>query len=290
MGKARKVGKPKAPAPPTPKPKPKVEIVEAEVISDAYRDVVEVKPESKRRKTPHFQGGKVTEGTRKRQPPSPQKTRKSSATYANDPDEPDRCHAAAKSTGKRCGKPSARGMQVCRIHGGKSPGGPIIHGGYSRVLAAKLSAIYEDGRENEQMLFDMTETLALSHVVLTRSIERAQAADVPFFRKRSKDLLDEALELGAESDLKGMGAKLQELRKLLASGVREDGALRHMQEAIEQMAKHKKESWEVRLKAAHALNERDLVLVSARFIDIAITTLGAKDAARLAQAIDREGF
>ena len=33
-----------------------------------------------------------------------------------------RCHAKAKSTGKRCRQVAMKGKRVCFIHGGKSPG------------------------------------------------------------------------------------------------------------------------------------------------------------------------
>lgn len=38
-----------------------------------------------------------------------------------DMDATPRCHAFAKTTGKRCGQPSIRGGTVCIVHGGASP-------------------------------------------------------------------------------------------------------------------------------------------------------------------------
>ncbi len=45
-----------------------------------------------------------------------------------------RCHAKSKRTHEQCHAYAMRGKQVCRMHGGKSPGGPIKHGRYSKSL------------------------------------------------------------------------------------------------------------------------------------------------------------
>jgi len=298
MAKARKVGKATkkkamekaTKVTPASVETPSVEIVPVTDTPITPAEVVVDEPQLPDPPKPKRKKGKISEGTRNRTPPRPQKTRKSKAKFADDPTEPDRCHAAAKSTGERCGQPSIRGMQVCYLHGGKSTGGPVKHGGYSRVLQKRRAALYDNARANDEMLYDLTETLALSHVVLTRAIERAQEADVPEFRSRARALLGDAFVLGAENKHAAMAAKLQELKRLLDSGVREDRALKHMTEAIDSMATRKKESWDVRLKAAHALNERDLEMIMARVIDICIRTVGAEDAQRIAQELDREGF
>ena len=278
------------PAPdPAPAP-PSAVIVPAEPLPAAVAAVFANEPDGPD-PTPKklWKRGKVSEGTRKPNRPTPKPPYKSTAQYADDPTEPNRCHAARKSDGERCGQKSMRGTAVCRLHGGKSTGGPIKHGGYSRSLMKFLPA-YNDGRDNADMLYDLTETLALSHAVLTRSLERAEEADVPEFRTRARALLADAFQLGKENKHAEMASKLRELSRFLDEGIKEDRAIRHVCDAIEAMATRKKESWDIRLKAAHALNERDLELVMARVIDTCIRTVGVKDAQRIAQELSREGF
>jgi hypothetical protein len=65
-----------------------------------------------------------------------------------------RCHAKAKSTGKRCNSPAVKGWTVCRMHGagGGAPtgsgNGAWVHGGRSqsveqnrRTLAALIKQV-----------------------------------------------------------------------------------------------------------------------------------------------------
>lgn len=219
--------------------------------------------------------------------PRPPKNRKSSAKYADDPTEPLRCHAAKKSDGKRCGQKSVRGQMTCRMHGGKGSGAPIKHGGYSQALG-KWRQTYEAAIQNEQMLFDLTETLALSHVVMERAAVRAEDADTPQMRKRSLDILNAALMPGR--DPTEAAKLLAELRTLLRDGVKEDRALQYLSDSIERFATRKEKAWDVRLKAAHAMNEKDLACVFTRIIDIAIEVLGPDDAGRFALRLDSEGL
>jgi hypothetical protein len=45
-----------------------------------------------------------------------------------------RCGAYARTTGKPCMAPAVRGKHRCRMHGGKSPGRPAIHGRYTLAV------------------------------------------------------------------------------------------------------------------------------------------------------------
>lgn len=225
-----------------------------------------------------------------RRKPRPDPRRQSKAKFKDDPTEPRRCHAATKA-GTRC-QNSVWGEDgfVCAMHGGKSPGRPAKHGGYSRVLGELKLRLYDHAIANENMLYDLRETLALSHVVLTQAIEKAEAGDVPKLRTRALALLREAFELGESDDPVGMAAKLRELERLLVDGVKDAEAVEHMRQAIEDMAKRQKDSWGIRLKAEQVVNERDLQLYSAAMIACAKRVFGGDGAARLAQEFISEGL
>ena len=58
-----------------------------------------------------------------------------------------RCHACAKSTGKRCNAPARHGWHVCRMHGagGGAPTGPAngawVHGDRSKAAAKDFQSL-----------------------------------------------------------------------------------------------------------------------------------------------------
>lgn len=66
------------------------------------------------------------------------------------------CTARSKQSGAQCKKDAVSGRTVCHIHGGKSLAGlaspRLSHGRYSRVLPARLSARYEEARQDMALL------------------------------------------------------------------------------------------------------------------------------------------
>lgn len=50
-----------------------------------------------------------------------------------------RCGAHARTTGQPCQAPAIKGKGRCRMHGGKSPGRPMIHGRYSQAFKTQKS-------------------------------------------------------------------------------------------------------------------------------------------------------
>ena len=85
-------------------------------------------------------------------------------------DEPNRCCAKAKSTQRRCGKPSVTGRRVCRLHGGMG-GRPIVHGRRSRALG-RLREAYNEARDDPSLM-DLRDTLALLDIVVQDAAKRA---------------------------------------------------------------------------------------------------------------------
>ena len=49
-----------------------------------------------------------------------------------------RCGAYARTTGQPCQAPAIKGKARCRMHGGKSPGRPKLHGRYSQAYMAQI--------------------------------------------------------------------------------------------------------------------------------------------------------
>ncbi len=61
------------------------------------------------------------------------------------------CGAKTRA-GTPCRAPAIRNRARCRMHGGKSPGRPIIHGNYCREDGPNLTALRERAERYERAL------------------------------------------------------------------------------------------------------------------------------------------
>lgn len=86
-------------------------------------------------------------------------------------DDTRRCKAKAKGTGERCKNPVVEGKQVCRIHGGLSPGRPIVHGRYSVTKRQALREKIEQFRADPQA-GDLRDELAILRALLEDYLNR----------------------------------------------------------------------------------------------------------------------
>ena len=215
---------------------------------------------------------------RKRGEPS---KKKSTATF-EDGDEPKRCRAKSKQSGKRCGQPKVPGREVCRFHGGNA-GRPPKHGRYSGKLGS-YSEMYDDALGDTKSLLDLRDTLALLEVNVQRAASRAADRDTPDFRQRALELF---LEARASNDAGVVRTKLGELGQLLERGGDEDTAFEKLTTAAEKMAVRQEKAWGIQLQAAQVINARDLVTILVRFIDI-VQQEAPDHVARVAQRVDAE--
>lgn len=82
-----------------------------------------------------------------------------------------RCQAKARGTGERCKNKVVEGKRVCRIHGGLSPGRPIIHGRYSvqkrKALREKIEQFRADPAAG-----DLRDELAVLRALLEDYLNR----------------------------------------------------------------------------------------------------------------------
>ena len=197
-------------------------------------------------------------------------------------DEPWRCCAKSKQSGKRCGQRAVPGRYVCRFHGGNA-GRPPINGRYSKSLG-KFREAYEEARQDPSLM-DLRETLALMDLGVQKAVSRAAEADTPEFRERALALL-EAVE--ASQGQEDGPRHLEALREHLERGVMEDKALEELAKSAERLAKRQEKAWSIKLDAANAINARDLVAVLARFADIVISEADKDAAGRIVRRIDTE--
>lgn len=91
-----------------------------------------------------------------------------------------KCKARGRTSKRPCGNPPMIGREVCRMHGGSTPRGQdspnYKHGLYSQyareALAEKIRAL----REQEDLLCDLREVLAVQGALLAEALERQELA------------------------------------------------------------------------------------------------------------------
>lgn len=208
--------------------------------------------------------------------------RKSSTTYEPG-DEPYRCCAKAKQTGKRCGNDIVPGRRVCKIHGGL--GGRVGTGRWTDALG-KLGPIFDEIQADED-LTDMTRPLALLSLVVEQRMERVDKKDTPEFRKQARKLYDDARDLAA-TDPEGAAQAMSDLGKLLRDGVSQDAAIDSLVASVEKYRRALEEFWKIRLARQSVMNERDIISLFAYFMQTAQDELGTDGSAKLLRRLDRE--
>lgn len=222
--------------------------------------------------------------------PSKPYRKKSRAKYADDPTEPDRCHAARKSDGERCGNRSTPGQMVCRYHGGKSDGsGTLKTGRFSYVLQRSREA-YEDALADRAGLHNLDETLAVLHVLTERAAKRMEDSDTPELRTAALGKLKDALAAMDAGDGAKAGRDFRELHDILENGIAADQAEAALVEAAERLAKRKEAATALQLKGAEVMNKTALVAAFGRMLQIFALHGGPKAAAAAAREIATELF
>jgi hypothetical protein len=214
---------------------------------------------------------------------------RSKAKYADDPSEPNRCHAANKRNGERCRRSVVRGQLVCRLHGGASTGRPTTVGKFSKVLT-RMRESYEDALSDRDALYSLDETLSLMQVLTERALQRAEECDSPNLRSNAFGLLKDALASMDSGDGKRAGVLFRELYDLLEVGVAEDSTTDALTKAVEKFAARKERAWDVRLKAADVMNKKDMTILIGRFIDSVVKHGSAEVARKVARDISMEMF
>jgi hypothetical protein len=206
----------------------------------------------------------------------------SKATYADDPTEPNRCHAAMKSDGKRCPHPATSGRAVCRLHGGLTPRGADS---WMRALGEDFGKAFEDAK-NSRDLMDLRRPLAMLHVHVEKAAARLAERDTPNFRERCRDMLTDARELIANGDAGGEKA-LGDLAELIEQGVEEDKALVKLTNIVERYAKRAEEAWKVHLHRAEVVNRADLIQIYEGILKVIVEEVGKDDATRIVERLQR---
>ena len=181
---------------------------------------------------------------------------KSKATYADD-GEPWRCAAKTKNgddAGRRCKNSVVPNRTVCRKHGGLAGAKPKPGAATDTFLA--LGEQYVKAKESPGLL-DLERPLAVLDMAAQRMIERLEERDTPDFRRRARDLFNEAQDLSKTDP--AASAALNKLGALLKRGASEDVAFKDVQKVVSQFARRLEEVWKIKLARSQVVNQQDLV-------------------------------
>lgn len=130
---------------------------------------------------------------------------------------PQQCTAKSKQTGERCKLPPTPGRNVCRFHGGKTlqglaaPG--LKHGRYSKYLPARLLEIYQESKDNPDLL-DLSGDISLVDARLSdllKRVDSGESGEAWQLAREAQKALNDGLNKGdialarmALSDLEGV--------------------------------------------------------------------------------------
>jgi len=201
-------------------------------------------------------------------------------------DEPWRCCAESKQhKGQRCKNKAVPGRRTCHRHGGTTPGRPPVNGRHTGVFK-RLREVY-NASLNDPSLLDIRESLALLDVIVHRCVERAEKLDTPEFRDQARNLFNEAKRLGREGKAEEAAEAIEHLGSLLRRGCSEDSAMMSLLKSVKAQADTTIDVWNVRLKKAQVINERDLSVILMRMHDVVIDTAPPDMAAKILDRMER---
>lgn len=179
-----------------------------------------------------------------------------------------RCSAKLRGSSppRRCRKPATRGKYVCVLHGGKSPGGPIVHGRYSMALGP-LQAAYDAFAKREDVL-SLEPGIAALDAWVQHQIELAGRGDGVEFRKIAEDLFGDVERALASKDVKAAQSALDRLGAHLKGGATELRTLARAMDTLSTRQHHTERAREIELRGDQVVNAKALVAFLGQIVDI----------------------
>jgi len=183
--------------------------------------------------------------------------------------EPWRCCAESKQRpGERCMNKAVAGRRTCHMHGGRARGRKPINGRHTGVFN-RLRRVYEEAM-NDPTLLDIRESLALLDVIVHKAVERAEALDTPEFRQLALAAYKEVQRCIRKGEEEEARHAISELGAILKRGASEDSAMMAMLRSVQAQANTTLNVWDLRLKKAQVINERDLSIIFMRIHDVIV--------------------
>ena len=134
------------------------------------------------------------------------------------------CGSKLRNKDRHCQKSPLKGRNRCKLHGGASVRGiahpNFVHGKYSRDIIGQLAERYEEAR-NDTKLFEMRDDIALTEARQQEMLSRINSGENGQTWKDMQRIYKKVRKAGADSDQQAFVSNLNELGRLINSGVNE---------------------------------------------------------------------
>jgi hypothetical protein len=169
------------------------------------------------------------------------------------------CKAFSRRNQQQCRNHAMKGLQVCRMHGGKTPRGPASanykDGRYSRFLPARMFAAYRTA-EHDPKLMELRQDIALLDarmIDVLKRVDTGEAGSIWVALQAAWARLGWAQVRGNVETYK---LAYDDVGRLVTKGVGDTAAWREIGELIDQRRKLV-ETEQRRLALAHEMLSRD---------------------------------
>jgi hypothetical protein len=181
------------------------------------------------------------------------------------------CKATSKRSGQRCRNPAMRGLDVCRIHGGKTPRGPAsVHyktGRYSRFLPSRLFARYQ-GAVRDRELMSLRQDIALTDSRISDILQRVDTGEAGSIWREAQATMARFRREQAKQHIDGMQLALRRVERLIARGAADYAAWGEILELLEQRRKLCESEQRRLTMAAEVLTQAQAMSLVGEVVDV----------------------
>jgi hypothetical protein len=176
------------------------------------------------------------------------------------------CKAYSRRRQQQCRNAAIRGVEVCRMHGGKTPRGAgsvhFKHGKYSRCLPTRLAAHYEEATHDPELL-ELRREIALTDARIIDVLRRVDTGESGAIWRQAQAAMARFRREQARGNLDAMPRALAQVQRLITEGAGDYAAWREVGALLEQRRKLC-DSETRRLAASHDIltSEQAMTLLS----------------------------
>jgi hypothetical protein len=173
------------------------------------------------------------------------------------------CQAWSRRNQAQCRNYALKGLEVCRMHGGKTPRGPAsVHyktGRHSRFLPSRLFAAYGAALRDPELM-SLRQEIALVDARIIDVLKRVDTGEAGVIWREAEAAMDRFERAKAKGHVEVMGLALAEVQRLITQGGADYAAWDEIGGMIEQRRKLV-ESEQRRLTLAAEMLSREQALV-----------------------------
>ena len=181
------------------------------------------------------------------------------------------CKATSKRHQRQCRNPAMRGLEVCRMHGGKTPRGPASphfkDGRYSRFLPSRLFAQY-CAAANDPRLLELRESIATVDARIVDLLQRVDSGEAGSLWRQTQTAMGRIQRAQARGHGDALEGAVGTLQRLITQGVADYAAWHEVGELIEQR-RRLCESEQKRVTMAHeVLTVEQAMMLVGQVVDV----------------------